>query len=416
MPYSRVERHVWKDEKFRRWPEPTRTSWLYILTGEHMNRVGMFVLDPLYIAADAQVTPAQAEAAIDTLEQAGRIAYDRDTRLMLVLRHLKHNAMENPNVVKAAAFTDLPTIPFVKPLWERLLEAVETFGPAETEKGAPFYSILADAIRKRLSDNTVNSSPNGSGNSSPNGMGNPDPDPEPDPEPHPVEVVSPAEPSHAREEQTTDDQPLTIESLAPMLHEQARAYAVAAFGEGSPLIAPFLVGAKRVTSGLDTECWKNGLGRSVPLEDRSRILALALLRWDEQGRVDALKSCVKYEALSQTDPHPSPVAKPHPDSQAARVSSEKPRESAPRGDRPAKLTVEDGGGRTVDDEFRIVAEWEKGATKAQVDVLRTQARREIAEDPKSADLRATMGEAAIRGHEEARYRKLVLEQIGDAAA
>lgn len=224
----------------------------------------------------------------------------------------------------------------------------------------------------------------------------------------------PAEPSRAREEQatTSNDRALAIE-----LEEQVRAFAVAAFGLGSPHIEPFVKASRRATDpALDLECWKNGTGRSVPYEDRSRILALALLRWDEQGRTMPLRSCVKYEALQQTDPHPSPVAKPHPDSQAARVSSEKPRERAPRGEGPAKLTVSDGG---VDPDVvakRRIREWEDAASKAECDVLRTRAKREVEEDESTASLRIALGEAAVRGRVQARYEALVLEQLGEAAA
>lgn len=194
MAYSKVERSTWNDEKFRRWPRDTRDAWLFILTGEHMNRIGCFVLDQYHIASAVQISLEAAEQAIQQLVAEGRIAYDPDTRLMLVLRHFKHNVPENPNVAKSAANDDLAELPFSDRIFTLLLRAVEFYLPLQTKNGDPYCSVIADAVRERLrngapkdsgdpfADLTSNPSPNPSANRLGKGMPIPEPEPEPEPE------------------------------------------------------------------------------------------------------------------------------------------------------------------------------------------------------------------------------------------
>src|SRR5690606_8097772 len=90
MAYSKFERHTWHDERFRGWKRDVRDMWKYILTSPHTNRLGCFVLDPMYAAADLSAaddrwSEARAEAAIRELEQTGRIRYDWSTRLLLIV-------------------------------------------------------------------------------------------------------------------------------------------------------------------------------------------------------------------------------------------------------------------------------------------------------------------------------------------
>lgn len=211
----------------------------------------------------------------------------------------------------------------------------------------------------------------------------------------------------ARREGSTGD----VDSLALVEETARRAF------KNPDHVRSFVTAAGPIVKGTDTACWKNGRGKVVPLADQPRLLELALTHWEakpeEERRVTSLRSCVRYIVAQQTDAFALPVAL-NPNSQAGRVTNEKPRESAARGDRPA-LVVSNGGVVDVDEEIRRVREWEKTATKAECDVLRTQARREIEEDESTANLRLALGEAAVRGRIDARYRELVLEQIARAA-
>lgn len=186
MAYSKVERHMWNDDKFRRFPRDVRDMWQYLLTTEHSNRLGLFVLDPLYAAADLSApddrwTEARVDAAWSALEVAGRVAVDRDARLVLVVNHFKHNQPENPNVVKGA-MDELAALPFSEPLFRLFAGAIRSHLRLQTEKGEPFAEPWLQVVEERLRK--------GSANRFGNGMPNPEPEPEPEPElKHPTSVV-----------------------------------------------------------------------------------------------------------------------------------------------------------------------------------------------------------------------------------
>lgn len=165
-----------------------------------MNRVGCFVLDKYHIASAVAVSLETAQEAIEALVDEGRIAYDPDTRLMLVIRHFRHNAPENPNVAKAAARDDVPNLPFNGRILTLLKKAVEHYLPAKTKEGKPFCEVISEAVRKRLQDNAAspsadpfgNPSPKGTteGSANPLGTEPPIPEPEPEPEPEPITTAS----------------------------------------------------------------------------------------------------------------------------------------------------------------------------------------------------------------------------------
>lgn len=211
MPFSKVERRVWNDETFRQWNRDTRDMWLYLLTCPHQNRLGCFVLDPHYAAADLQISVQEAKEALREIEEDDRILYDPDTRLLLIKRHLKYNRFENPNVAKGAVH-DLEELPYHEGIYRALLEAIERFGEAETKRGKPFYSVLSDALREALPDGGSNPSERvtetlteGSTEGSGQPFANPEPEPEQEPEP---------------EEETTDAT-VEVETTSPSASEAA---------------------------------------------------------------------------------------------------------------------------------------------------------------------------------------------------
>ena len=86
--------------------------------------------------------------------------------------------------------------------------------------------------------------------------------------------------------------------------------------------------ARRITSGLDTECWRDPTGTAVPVPDRPRLLRLALLEHDEHPNIP-LRGCLRYVTAQQMDPLP---VRPVP--------------RAPNGNRPAELPQGDIAGRS----------------------------------------------------------------------
>lgn len=184
MAYSKIERHMWNDDRFRRFPRDVRQMWQYLLTCEHGNMIGVFVLDPLYAMADLSSpddrwSEQRVADALGALIAADRIDYDPEVRLVLIRQHLKHNQPANPNVAKAA-LSELAQIPFSKRLWERFLEQSRKHCQMTTARGEPFCqpwvefleSRLADELEDLVAQQQVKPFRNGYGNGYPNGMPN----------------------------------------------------------------------------------------------------------------------------------------------------------------------------------------------------------------------------------------------------
>lgn len=158
MAYSKVERRTWNDERFRRWPKDRRDVWLYLLTTPHLDqpggRLGCCVLDPMYAAADLSApddrwTPERVERQLADLEQEGRIVWDPDARLVLMLRFFDHNRPENPNVVKAM-IRDIGDAPYSERIMFYLLATVRERLPEQFEKGGPLGGAILAAIEARM--------------------------------------------------------------------------------------------------------------------------------------------------------------------------------------------------------------------------------------------------------------------------
>jgi hypothetical protein len=222
MAYSKIERQTRNDERFRGWSRTRRDVWLYLLCNSHMDkmggRLGCYVLDPLYAAADLncpdwQPSPAEIESEFRALHDEHRIVWDPSVRLVLLRHYLRHNAPENPNVAKAAA-ADIGTLPYSEPVLRGLIETVRELLPERFEKGQPCGSAIIAAAEARLnSPGRQNGSGNGRSkqDNNLNSFGtvaptvtqtlperyakpwpNPEPEPLPEPEPEPTAPASPA--------------------------------------------------------------------------------------------------------------------------------------------------------------------------------------------------------------------------------
>ena len=151
MAYARIERHTWHDDVFRQLSADARLAWLYLLSCPHGNRLGCFVLHPFYAAADLNVSPATVEAALQELADAKLIAWSPDVHLVMLLRFLRHNKLENPNVAKAA-LQELNALPFDATILGLLSDALERWGES-------FYERLTKRLAERLEEWFAKSKP-----------------------------------------------------------------------------------------------------------------------------------------------------------------------------------------------------------------------------------------------------------------
>jgi len=101
--YSRVERRMWRDEKFRALSAPApnaQTLWQYLLTGPHNTPIpGLFVLGMATIADELNWSLEATKACFQEITAAGMARFDQATRLVWLPNALRSNKPGNPNVV-----------------------------------------------------------------------------------------------------------------------------------------------------------------------------------------------------------------------------------------------------------------------------------------------------------------------------
>jgi hypothetical protein len=147
MAFGKVHEMFWDDPRIRAASEPARHFMLYLMTCRHKNRLGCFVLDPFYAAADLQWERGNVTAAIIELIDAGRILYDTENRIVFVRHWLKHNTLENEKVVTGAA-AEVRGLP-ATPLLVDLLAAVE-------KHQRDHYKKLLEVLRYRIANDLPN--------------------------------------------------------------------------------------------------------------------------------------------------------------------------------------------------------------------------------------------------------------------
>lgn len=438
MAYSKVERQTWNDERFRRWGRNTRDAWLYLMSSPHMGevggRLGCYVLDPMYAAADLSSpdhrwTPDQVEAELRRFEAADRIVWDPDARLVLLVNYFRHNAPENPNQAKGAA-SAVENLPFSETVLERLLTAIGEHLPAAFSSGKPCGSVIADAVRARIGNANGHNSGNGSGTvprtveeTVVERYTQPEPEPEPEQEPEP---------------EPTDDQPSSLppdraekhpgEEEAPPASEppddgdggQAEATeAMEAVANDSARRLPkgrerkrFAAAVRLLVTGEDYTAWQDNRGDKVPWPDRPWLLKLAIAAW-EAGERDKLRYALQLVIVQQYDPLRMPASgRPPPGSEAAAASDETP--GAGRGGSGELARFGDGRSaeehrreEEAEDERRIEAFGAEHPDRALE--LRQQARAEIDADERLAGL----PDRTLDRFEESKYRMLVRRKLED---
>lgn len=141
MAYGKVEETFWHDDLIRRLSEDGRSFMLYLLTSPHRTRLGMFVLDMYYAAADMQWDLGRVTAARDELVGVGRVCWDEATRTVYLTRHWRHNVLHNPKAVRGAV-SDLQGLP-QNPYMPTLLADLEAHSRAH-------YGPLISAVRSRV--------------------------------------------------------------------------------------------------------------------------------------------------------------------------------------------------------------------------------------------------------------------------
>jgi len=99
MRYQKVHSQIWNDEKFSKLSDNAKLLFIYIMSCDHSNAIGLFLLPKGYIQEDLRWSSKQLAEPFAELLRERLIMYDDTTRLVLVKNHLKHNTLENGNQV-----------------------------------------------------------------------------------------------------------------------------------------------------------------------------------------------------------------------------------------------------------------------------------------------------------------------------
>lgn len=181
MAYGKIHEMFWDDPLVRSLSDDGRMLMMYLMTCRHKNRLGCYVLDLSYGAADLQWPVIRVREALAELVASDRVRHDPSNRIVLITRFLKHNKLENHKVV-TGAMSELRSLPDT-PLLVELLARVEKYHVAH-------YVPLIEELGNRI------------GNGIPNDM------------PNPIDTVAPPIRSRSRNRNQTDND-LSDDKSAP---------------------------------------------------------------------------------------------------------------------------------------------------------------------------------------------------------
>jgi hypothetical protein len=97
--YFRVSPAIWRA---RTWTDDMRLLACYLLTSPHRTLEGLFILPKGYCCADLKWSPERLAEPFAGLIADGFIAYDEAAEVCLIVKAMKYQRPENPNMDKAA--------------------------------------------------------------------------------------------------------------------------------------------------------------------------------------------------------------------------------------------------------------------------------------------------------------------------
>lgn len=154
--YGKVYTLFWTSEDVLSMTEDERTLALYLLTCPHGNMLGCFRLPDAYASDDLRWKPERVSKGFSGLVAKGYIYRCERSFWVVIMRYLKWNQFENPNVGKAAGklFTSLQPPVDAKAL---LANALRDFSPTFPRDILEKFESLSKAFAKpsELSSKTV---------------------------------------------------------------------------------------------------------------------------------------------------------------------------------------------------------------------------------------------------------------------
>lgn len=108
--YRKVDTRIWADEKFRSWDAETRWVWMYLLTSDQTNRVGLFRFSAAKASEDTGVSMASVRRSIDVLERSGSLFQEAEMGLLWLPNWLRYNQPAGTNQLDSL-LTDFAEFP-----------------------------------------------------------------------------------------------------------------------------------------------------------------------------------------------------------------------------------------------------------------------------------------------------------------
>ena len=146
--YSKIDRRIWVDAKFRALSEDAKLLWLYLLTcPENGSMPGLLRIGKAALAEALEWFPERFPKRLPErfaeLTRNGMAKADWDARLIYLPNALRYNAPPNPNVVASWAehWDNLPECDLKS-------EAFEAFSSEMKRLGEPFAKRFAERLPK----------------------------------------------------------------------------------------------------------------------------------------------------------------------------------------------------------------------------------------------------------------------------
>jgi len=127
MAYGEVQGKTWRSPSIRGLSDSEKLAWSYLLSNQHSNMLGYYLLPLPYMADDLEWPLDRAMESVVALEHRGLIAYDHAAQVVFVCKYLKYNRLSSGKR-ETGALLRLENIP-ESPLAKRLSAAVNEWHP-----------------------------------------------------------------------------------------------------------------------------------------------------------------------------------------------------------------------------------------------------------------------------------------------
>lgn len=99
--YRKVYVHIWGDEKFQEWDQNTRLLWIYLITSEQTNRIGLYRFSAGCASEETGLSMASIRRSFAVIEKSGRVSWNKQRRLLWIPTWLKYNRPHGANLLKS---------------------------------------------------------------------------------------------------------------------------------------------------------------------------------------------------------------------------------------------------------------------------------------------------------------------------